>query len=55
MNAIKLLARILAETLSQSDFQLADIKGGSVRNAIPREASATIVFHANNQAKLPLA
>ncbi|WP_150539611.1 aminoacyl-histidine dipeptidase [Actinobacillus vicugnae] len=51
-NAIKLLARILADTYVQVSFQLADIKGGSVRNAIPREASATIVFDENNQAKI---
>lgn len=51
-NAIKLLARTLAETSSQVEFQLADIRGGSVRNAIPREASATLAFFAENQAKL---
>ncbi|WGE51054.1 aminoacyl-histidine dipeptidase [Actinobacillus equuli subsp. haemolyticus] len=52
VNAIKLLARILAENLAQAEYQLADIKGGSVRNAIPREASATIALHANNQQKI---
>ncbi|WP_294088604.1 aminoacyl-histidine dipeptidase [uncultured Actinobacillus sp.] len=43
VNAIKLLARILAETLQNNPFQLAEIAGGSVRNAIPREAYAVIV------------
>lgn len=52
VNAIKLLARILAENLAQAEYQLADIKGGSVRNAIPREASATIAFHVKNQQKI---
>lgn len=51
-NAIKLLSRLLAENLTEADFQLADIKGGSVRNAIPREASATIVAHTNNFPKI---
>ncbi|MBE2899096.1 aminoacyl-histidine dipeptidase [Pasteurellaceae bacterium 20609_3] len=43
-NAIKQLARTLAELQAHVDFQLADITGGSVRNAIPREASAVLVF-----------
>ncbi|MDG6895391.1 aminoacyl-histidine dipeptidase [Volucribacter amazonae] len=44
VNAIKLLARILTSLQTQMDFCLADITGGSVRNAIPREAFATLVF-----------
>lgn len=47
-NAIKLLARFLAEFSQKQPhfrFQLADIQGGSVRNAIPREAFATLVFN----------
>ena len=46
-NAIKVLARFLAE-ISQNQphfvFALSDIRGGSVRNAIPREAFATLAF-----------
>ena len=46
-NAIKVLARFLAE-FSQNQphfvFALSDIRGGSVRNAIPREAFATLAF-----------
>lgn len=43
-NAIKLLARLLEQLAAQQvDFRLADISGGSVRNAIPREAFATII------------
>ncbi len=42
-NANLLLARVLHEIAQQASWQLADIKGGSLRNVIPREASATIV------------
>lgn len=41
-NAIKLMARFLAEYAQDISFRLADIKGGSLRNAIPREAFAEI-------------
>lgn len=51
-NAIKLLARTLADLQQENEVQLADIQGGSVRNAIPREANATLVFAANNQSKV---
>ena len=45
-NAIKVLARLLAKlTQNQPHFALAEIRGGSIRNAIPREASATICFN----------
>ncbi|WP_032093275.1 aminoacyl-histidine dipeptidase [Necropsobacter rosorum] len=47
-NAIKLLARFLAQ-FSQNQphfaFSLGNIRGGSIRNAIPREAFATLVFN----------
>lgn len=46
-NAIKVLARFLAEFLQNQPhfvFALSDIRGGSVRNAIPREAFATLAF-----------
>ncbi len=39
-NAIRLLAQVLNALQSQFGFQLAAIKGGNKRNAIPREASA---------------
>jgi len=45
-NAIKLLARLLWDSATRHDFALADIKGGNLRNAIPREAEA-VVFAAN--------
>lgn len=52
VNAIKLLARFLTDLQAKVPFQIADIKGGSVRNAIPREASVTLAFSAENQTKL---
>ncbi|HHW7569630.1 TPA: aminoacyl-histidine dipeptidase [Mannheimia haemolytica] len=51
-NAIKVFARILEQAHSEVEFQIAEIQGGSVRNAIPREAHATLVFSAKNQQKL---
>ncbi|MDD0824547.1 aminoacyl-histidine dipeptidase [Mannheimia sp. AT1] len=52
VNAIKLFARILAEAKAVAPFQIADIQGGSVRNAIPREAHATLVLSAKNKENL---
>ncbi|MFC0308121.1 aminoacyl-histidine dipeptidase [Gallibacterium trehalosifermentans] len=43
-NAIKLLAQLLEQTATQVRFRVADIAGGSVRNAIPREAFATVII-----------
>ena len=45
-NAIKVMARVLAKLAQNtSSFQLAEIRGGSIRNAIPREAVAILVFN----------
>lgn len=41
-NANKWLARLLWELSNQLDFQLLAFDGGSLRNAIPREASAIV-------------
>lgn len=43
-NAIKLLAKTLEKVLTKVSFRLAEISGGSVRNAIPREAFATVLI-----------
>lgn len=46
-NAIKLMARFLVhlnETCPHFEFALGDIRGGSIRNAIPREAFAVLAF-----------
>ncbi len=41
-NAIKTVARVLAALLSKAEVRLAAISGGTVKNAIPREASAFV-------------
>ncbi|MFZ7197763.1 aminoacyl-histidine dipeptidase [Avibacterium avium] len=52
VNAIKLLARLLAELNTNFNFQLSHIRGGSVNNAIPREASATFSFYSEDKTNL---
>lgn len=52
VNAIKLLARLLAELKTALPFQISHIHGGSVRNAIPREAVVSIAYFAKDQAQL---
>ncbi len=42
-NSIKVLTRVLWEGSKNFGLRLAALEGGSLRNAIPREASATIV------------
>lgn len=45
-NAIKVLARLVAKLAeNQPHFALAEIRGGSIRNAIPREAAAVLAFN----------
>lgn len=51
-NAIKLMARFLAEYAQDISFRLADIKGGSLRNAIPREAFVEISLSKDDLSKL---
>jgi dipeptidase D len=41
-NAIKLLVRVLRDLESRLPLRLAELSGGSARNALPREASATL-------------
>ena len=41
-NANKLAARILYALMTQADVKLLDLEGGTLRNAIPREAFATV-------------
>ena len=45
-NAIKLLFRFLKDTVANYEARLACVEGGSLRNAIPREASAVITIPA---------
>ena len=45
-NAIKLLFRFLKDAVANYEARLAHVEGGSLRNAIPREASAVITIPA---------
>ncbi|MBC7363913.1 MAG: aminoacyl-histidine dipeptidase [Candidatus Aminicenantes bacterium] len=51
-NALKLLARLLAQALEKFKFELVSFNGGSKRNAIPREAWATLAISASQQKNL---
>ena len=44
-NANKLLARVVHDLLIEFDCQLAGFVGGNMRNAIPREAHAVLMFN----------
>lgn len=44
-NANKLLARVVHDLLMEFDCQLASFEGGNMRNAIPREAHAILLFN----------
>jgi len=43
-NSVKIMARILSIFLDQFNVSIANFNGGNLRNAIPREAFATIVI-----------
>ncbi len=51
-NANKLLARFLAGHAQELDLRLIEFRGGSLRNAIPREAFVTVAIPAENAVKL---
>src|SRR5690242_5745270 len=51
-NAIRILGRVLQMLLERLHIEIADIKGGSARNAIPREAAAVIVLDGGKEAEL---
>jgi len=44
-NANKLIFRLLKDAMKNQDARLVSIEGGSLRNAIPREAFATVVVY----------
>ncbi len=44
-NANKLMARVVHDLLIEFDCQLAEFEGGNMRNAIPREAHAVLLFN----------
>ncbi len=45
-NALRILGRTLQTLLERLKIKIADLKGGSARNAIPREASAIVLLDA---------
>jgi dipeptidase D len=51
-NANKLLFRFLKQAVEKFDVKLASIDGGSLRNAIPRDAFAIVVVAADRQQEL---
>jgi dipeptidase D len=51
-NAIKLLVRALRLIQRDSDLRLSSLKGGTARNALPREAYATVALPASTAAAL---
>ncbi|HCI12391.1 MAG: cytosol nonspecific dipeptidase [Gallionellales bacterium GWA2_60_142] len=51
-NAIKLLAEALRDLAAHSDVRLIELKGGSARNAIPREAYAVCALPAGIAASM---
>ncbi len=51
-NANKLLARFLYAGMKKYGLRLADIQAGGLHNAIPREATATVVVHAKDKEAL---
>jgi dipeptidase D len=48
-NALRVLGRLLQELMERMPLEVAEIKGGSARNAIPRETAAVIVGEAAAQ------
>ena len=49
-NANRLAARVLLPLLTKNDVKLIDLEGGTLRNAIPREAFATVYVPKNKVA-----
>jgi len=47
-NSVKIMSRLLLKILSQYDISVASFDGGNLRNTIPREAFALIVFNIDN-------
>ncbi len=51
-NAIRILAGVLQRLIDELGVEIADLKGGSARNVIPREASAMVLFDSAKEAEL---
>lgn len=52
-NAIKLLVRVLRDLEGQLSLRLASLRGGTARNALPREATAVVALPVERAAELP--
>lgn len=48
-NANKLMNRVLSRCAEKSEFHIAEIKGGGLRNAIPRESQAVLVVKSEDR------
>lgn len=51
-NAVRILGRALQALLGRLPLQIADIRGGSARNVIPREASAVVLLEPAREQEL---
>ena len=51
-NANKLLVRLLRELEAETDLQLASFSGGTARNALAREAAATVAYPEQDAARV---
>lgn len=51
-NALRVLGGVLQNVLGRLPVEIADINGGSAQNAIPREASATVVLDSGREQEL---
>jgi dipeptidase D len=51
-NALRILGGLLQNLLAQLPVEVTDLNGGSAQNAIPREASATIVLDSGRESVL---
>jgi dipeptidase D len=51
-NAVRILGGVLQRVMEGIPAQIADLRGGSAHNAIPREAAALVVVDATNQERL---
>ena len=49
-NAIKMLVKLLSRF--NVEYQIADLTGGSKRNAIPREAEVVVLFDKTDESKI---
>lgn len=51
-NALRVLGQTLQQLIDKLNVEVADLKGGSARNVIPREASAVVVIDSAKESEL---